>query len=320
MGRAMNIQYFEPLGRGFARMKAALFKPFDLKKWFVVGFTAFLAGLTDGGSGGGGGGAGDGNGGGVDTDFANVLDAPYSALQWLKDNPEYMIAVLMGVVFVIGLIVVLVWLSSRGKFMFLYNVVNDRAEVSTPWREYTHLGNSLFLWRIAFIFISLAIVIGFFVNVWQNTYNLYFDRAEQVPIGYLIQMGFLFLLIVLVIGYIDMLLSEFVVPVMYKHDLTAVKAWNKFLSVHWSNFWSFVLFGLFRLLLFILVGILYLFFGLFTCCLGFLFLFIPYINSVVTLPISYTFRSFSLEFLAQFGDDFVLFPSEMDSDYPSAVG
>ncbi|MEZ5082559.1 MAG: hypothetical protein R2750_03800 [Bacteroidales bacterium] len=50
----MNIDYIEPLSRGWARMKKALFQPFDLAKWFTVGFTAFLAALMDGGGGGGG--------------------------------------------------------------------------------------------------------------------------------------------------------------------------------------------------------------------------------------------------------------------------
>jgi hypothetical protein len=49
---------------------------------------------------------------------------------------------------------------------------------------------------------------------------------------------------------------------------------------------------------------------LLTCCIGFLFLIIPYINAVVLLPISYAFRAFSVEFLGQFGPGFVLFPEE----------
>ena len=49
-------------------------------------------------------------------------------------------------------------------------------------------------------------------------------------------------------------------------------------------------------------------FGLFTCLLGFVLLVIPYIGTVITLPIWYTFRVFSLEFLAQFGLDYDLFP------------
>jgi hypothetical protein len=37
---------------------------------------------------------------------------------------------------------------------------------------------------------------------------------------------------------------------------------------------------------------------------------IPYIGSVILLPVSYTFRAFSIEFLAQFGEKFDVFPKE----------
>jgi hypothetical protein len=43
-----------------------------------------------------------------------------------------------------------------------------------------------------------------------------------------------------------------------------------------------------------------------TCCIGLILLMIPFINAVVLLPISYTYRAFSIEFLAQFGRDFDL--------------
>ena len=36
-------------------MKKALFQPFDIAKWINIGFTAFLAGLTDCNGGGSGG-------------------------------------------------------------------------------------------------------------------------------------------------------------------------------------------------------------------------------------------------------------------------
>jgi len=43
-----------------------------------------------------------------------------------------------------------------------------------------------------------------------------------------------------------------------------------------------------------------------------LLLITPYIGSVVLLPVSYTFRAFSVEFLEQFGDDFTIFPKQKD--------
>lgn len=42
-------QYIAPTSRAFGRMTTILFRPFDLGKWFVLGFSAWLATLLDGG-------------------------------------------------------------------------------------------------------------------------------------------------------------------------------------------------------------------------------------------------------------------------------
>ena len=62
---------------------------------------------------------------------------------------------------------------------------------------------------------------------------------------------------------------------------------------------------LFLYIFFIIVVVLT---GVFTCCCGFLLVALPYIGSVVTLPIFYTFRAYSLEFFEQFGPDYKIFP------------
>src|SRR5438132_4465763 len=41
---AAKIEILKPLDEAFELMKKILFRPFDLKKWFVIGFAAFLAG------------------------------------------------------------------------------------------------------------------------------------------------------------------------------------------------------------------------------------------------------------------------------------
>jgi hypothetical protein len=61
----------EPISQAYERTVQMLFKPFDIKKWFVLGFAAFLSQLGEGGGGGGnniniptpGGGGGGGGGG-----------------------------------------------------------------------------------------------------------------------------------------------------------------------------------------------------------------------------------------------------------------
>jgi len=301
----MNIAFIDPLSRAWNRMTTALFRPFDIGKWFVVGFTAFLAGLTDGPNGGGSGG---GNGKGR-FNFDEVIDFPHTAWDWLMDNSLWFTLIILGVFFLIFLIVLFTWLSSRGKFMFLDNVVHNRAKVTQPWYEYKREGNSLFLWRLVFSLICIAVFILLAIQIFILVTDIYEQSySRHIPILSIVGMGLLTLLIILTIAYISLFLDAFVVPIMYKHNVTTTQAWGRFLPILSQHWFYFIGYGLLMLFLYILAFIVVIMAGFFTCCIGIILLIIPYINSVVTLPISYTFRAFGPEFLAQFGSEFDVFP------------
>lgn len=302
----MQIGYIEPFSRAWGRMKAALFSPFSLSKWFAVGFTAFLAGLMDGHGGGSGG--SDSKRGGVDS-FDEFLELPGRAWGWLMDNPEWLMLIVAGLLLIIGLLVVLTWLSSRGTFMFLDNVVHDRAEVVNPWKEYRVEGNSLFLWRLGFGVFCVMIVIAFVVIFFVTASQVYADSYDSgIPILLIIGMGLLFLLVVIIFAYISLFLKDFVAPLMYRYRETATQAWGRFLPVLKEYPFHFIFYGIFMFVMVILVVIGIIFAAVMTCCVGFVVLVIPYIGTVATLPAWYTFRAFSLEFLAQFGEGFNVFP------------
>jgi hypothetical protein len=212
-----------------------------------------------------------------------------------------------GVFVVILIGIVILWLSSRGKFMFLHNVVHDKAEVAKPWREYNKEGNSLFLWRLIFglicfvFFISLIAI--FFVGASQLYEDSFYDR---VPVPFIIMLGLIFLMMIFLIGFISTFLDGFVIPIMYKHRVKATKGWGRFMSLFGKYPFHFILFGLLMFVMIILFVIFVVVAGLLTCCIGFFILIIPYISTVVTLPIWYWFRAFSIEFLAQFGAEYDL--------------
>jgi hypothetical protein len=42
-GNGSKIEIFKPFGESFEVMKKILFQPFDLKKWLIIGFAAWLA-------------------------------------------------------------------------------------------------------------------------------------------------------------------------------------------------------------------------------------------------------------------------------------
>lgn len=305
----MTIHFIQPLSNGWERMKRNLFQPFKLNTWLAVGFTAFLAGLLDGGNGNGGSG---GNKGG-DFNFEKFLDFPYDAWEWLLNNPGWSMLILFGLFMLVVIYVVLTWVSSRGKFMFLDNVLHERALIAQPWRQYKDLANSLFLWRVVFSFICFVLVIGFLYNVWKTLNYMYFEHSPyHIPVLFIMQMAAVFIAMVAVLSYISLLLNDFVIPIMYKNNYSAMKAWRFFLNIHWKHFLHFILYAIFILILFIGIVLAVIMFGCLTCCVGFLLLALPYIGSVVTLPISYTLRAFSFEFLAQFGDEYNLHPLKVE--------
>ena len=305
----MNIAFLAPLRRAWNRMVIALFKPFDLHKWFVVGFTAFLAGLLDGNHGGGGSSSSRGRHG--DFDFRDFLNIPATVWNWLTDHPGWFIAIIFIAFFITVLVIVLTWLSSRGRFMFLDNVVHDKAEIANPWKNYSKEGNSLFLWRVVFGLICFILIVLFFIFFFVTAGHLYGSSfPRRIPVLFIIQMVFVFLFMVVILGYISMFLKNFVVPIMYKQRISATRAWGHFLTIFKGHPFHFLGFGLLAFVLTIAFVIAVVLAGLLTCCIGFLLLIIPYIGTVVTLPIWYTYRAFSVEFLAQFGPNYELFPPE----------
>ncbi len=305
----MDIAFLAPFSKGWNRMTKALFKPFNLGKWFIVGFTAFLAGLLDGHNGSGGLKISDSN----KIDWGDVFATPLYFWEWLMDHPGWLTFIMFIIPVIIAIVVVLTWISSRGKFMFLDNVVHDRAKVTQPWNDYRMHGNSLFVWRLVFGIICLSII-GLFIFLFFNlAYDIHvhdFEVAAHVPS--LVGIIFLALITVIVIAYVSLFLSDFIVPIMYRDNLTATQAWHKFLSIFSRHWISFILYGILILFLNIIVVIFVILAIIFTCCVGLLLLIIPYINAVVTLPISYTFRAFSVEFLEQFGPDFKIFPEQAE--------
>ena len=134
--------------------------------------------------------------------------------------------------------------------------------------------------------------------------------GQGLPALLLVGLGLTFLLLLIVIGYISLFLNDFVVPIMAKERIPAVAAWRRFLPLLGRHPFQFILYGIIIFVLYILFVIAVLVAGVVTCCIGWLLLVIPYIGTVVTLPVWYTFRGFSLEFLAQFGPEYRLFPEK----------
>ncbi len=95
---------------------------------------------------------------------------------------------------------------------------------------------------------------------------------------------------------------------MYREGRRTNDGWRRFMPLLRAHLGSFILYGLFLLLLLIGTAIALGLFSCATCCVGFCLLAIPYLGTVIALPIPYTFRGFGPEFLSQFGPEWWTWP------------
>jgi hypothetical protein len=298
-----GISVTAPLGPAFERMKQILFQPFDLKRWLAIGFCAWLATLGERG------GAGGVNYAGSGPISEEERQALRRGVEQVQENLTWIIPlVLVGVAVVILLALLAIWLSSRGRFMFLDNVATGRAEVAAPWRRYARHGNALALFRLGvalagllvFAPLALGVIAVILPMVRQERASFWGVALVVLLIGAAILAGIVFALI-------GKFTKDFVVPIMRLHTPSVLGAWGEFFRLFASHIGAFTLYILFHILLSVAIGMATLALVIATCCVAGCLMAIPYIGVVLILPVPVFLRAYSAGFLAQFGPRYDVF-------------
>jgi hypothetical protein len=296
-----SLSVIEPIAVAIQHTRRLLFAPFDLRKWLRLGFCAFLMGAGPGGVFGGG---GPGTSSGPGSDF-NLEEA----MSWFQEHGAIILTVTLSVLVLLALLVVLfTWLSSRGRFMLLDGVIRNRGSIVEPWHAFRREGNSLFRFRVALGLISLVVVgliLGLAVLIslpdWRS--GVFATHAIAAALS----AALLLLIWILVMEVIRVLLLDVVAPVMWLHRLPVLKAWKQVLRPLWQeHLGSLALYLLMRAVLGMAVGLLTLLTIVFSCCLAL----IPYVGSVLLLPLIVFELTYPLAFLEQLGPDWQFFPSD----------
>ena len=289
-GTGPNIEIFAPFGKAFELMKKILFQPFDLKKWFIIGLAAWLANL--------GRGAGSFN---YQLDRREQVQKLNEAISQIP-HPILVFGVSLLIVFVLALIVLFAWLRARGGFMFIDCIVKNRAAIAEPWSEFRKEGNSYFLFSLgvtfAFIIFAALLALPLIILAIKGHYflNLYRDRLDVYAI--LAIAAWVFVVLLMIIAWA--LLASFMVPIMYRRRCSAYEAFRAALSLIATHPGEILLYCLFLIVLAIATGLVSCLAICATCCIAAL----PYIGTVILLPVFVLFRSFSLVFLRQFSADY----------------
>jgi hypothetical protein len=304
-GTEPNIEIFKPFGKAFELMKKILFQPFDLKKWFIIGFAAWLANL--------------GRGGGTFNYQFNRHEEIQKVNEAISQipHPVLVLGVWLLIIFVLVLIVLFAWLRARGGFMFIDCIVKNRAAIAEPWHEFRKEGNSYFLFSlvITFVFIIFAALLALplIVMAINGRYYLHLHRDRLDVYVILAIAAWVFVILLVIIAWA--LIATFMVPVMYRRRCRAYEGFRAVLALIASHPGEILLYCLFLIILAIATGLISCLVICATCCIAAL----PYIGTVILLPVFILFRSFSLVFLRQFGADYDVWMSFVPPEFLSIL-
>ena len=302
--RPADVSVTLPVSQALDSVQRVLFRPFDLGKWFVIGFSAWLAHLGEQGFGGNFNfGSGRGHGGSARREIERAWEFVVQNLHWIVPLAISLFA--LGVV----LWLVFTWLNSRGKFMFLHCVALNKADVKEPWNKFACEGNSLFLFRIVLGLIETVVTLPFVAAIAVLVIRM-IQHGEPNVGGIIAAVGIFFVLIGvwIVFALIRKLTTDFVVPMMSLRGGSCLKSWREFWDLLTANAGRFVVYVLFQIVLSIVIAALTLIVILATCCVAGCLLAIPYLGTVLLLPVLIFSRSYSLHYLAQYGRDYDGFP------------
>lgn len=291
------IEIGKPLSEGWERMLRFCFQPFDIAKWFAVGFCVFLADLGDGG---------------ITPNFnlpgtARGGPNPFKgAVDWITNN--YALAGLALVAVLAVLLVVFVLLEivgARGRFMLLHNLVQNKGEVSKPWNEYATLAGGYWVFRVKVLGMMILLGLGISLictalawadlNAWRwgvgSISAILTATVTLIPLG-------------LVAAIFKVVTADLVLTHMFRNGSSAGEAWRAARQeIIAGNVGNLFLFYLVRIALSIPAGLVIMIGTLCTCCIAGL----PYISSVVFLPVAVFFRCFTLCYVRQFGPQWDVF-------------
>jgi len=297
----MPLSVTRPVGLALDRTKRVCFQPFEAGKWFTLGFCAFLAMLGEGGAGSG-------------FQYRKGGRPPWggnltSARHWFHANLDWLIPVGALVLIIgIGLTLLFTWLHCRGKFMFIDGVVRNRGAVVVPWHALRRPANRLFRVYIVLTLIGLgfsALVGGICLAVaWPDMAAGRFSDQAGIALG----LGLvLFIPFAIAMAVVQFVIRDFVVPTMYLHGEGFRTAWatvrREVLAGHG---WTIFLYMLMKFVLGMAIAIVAIVVMLLTCCIAML----PYIGTVILLPLWVFAQAYPLYFLEQIGPGWRFFPDD----------
>jgi hypothetical protein len=312
------IDFSRSLDTAWERTKVILFQG-DGAKWALIGCNAFLMMMGRGGVSLNNSIPFPGQQGTFHQEFQTPEAAKEAArqallqMQNMLESPWTILAVGLTLALLAAWVVML-WVGSRGEFMFLDNVVRNRAAVAEPWKRYARQGNIWFLVSFGLMILSLVLTFGgigvLLAEAWTWIFN---NKTPQGPEVALLVVTFLgFLAVIFVYAILAFLVRGLVLPLYFKQTMSLGECFGAVFGLMGSQPLSLFMFVLVSIGLGFLQAIITVLVIIPLCCVLCWASCVPFFGSVVVafvicqaiLPVSVFVRCFQLECLAQFGPQF----------------
>ena len=273
--------------------------PVKLEVWFALGFLTFLD--QCGRSGGGGnfnpGSGGSGSGSGSSHDGAEALER---GLAWLGEHALLAAGIAAAAIaFVIALTALVLWINSRGTFMYLDAVATRRSDIVRPWREHAARAGSYFAWQLGLTLVSLVVILTLLVPIGWSVFTLMRHGTARgvLAVVVLVVAGLVALAFVLAMSLLSVALRDFAAPIQWYEDVSCTDALRQVRRLVTGQPMLFVVYVLLKMALHVGVAIVAFALCCMTCCCGVL----PVIFQTVLQPVFYFERRWSLELLHALG-------------------
>jgi hypothetical protein len=294
-GAEPKIEIIKPFGEAFEMTKKILFQPFNFERWLIIGFAAFLAGHFAGG--------------GFNFPLRNFpprhANQNFSMPDLEQWKPMLPVIIAAFALIVLAFVIVITWLRARGNFIFTDCIARNRAAIVEPWREYRLEGNSYFLFLLLVMF-GAMVIFGLVAALFMVCLPVFSHGSmDHVTVAVLAVFGVLLIFAWICLIFFVGVTSYFMIPLMYVRRCHAPEAFRKVLALILENPGPFILFCLFGFCLLLGVGMISGLATCLTCCLAAL----PYIGTVILLPVFVCLRAFGLCFIRQFGSDYDVWAS-----------
>ncbi|MCL7412828.1 MAG: hypothetical protein M8353_04320 [ANME-2 cluster archaeon] len=234
------------------RTKSTLFEPFSFWKWIKLGIIILLLG-------GGGGGPNFGNigqqyggeGPGWMQDFQGFGEMASQFMQ------QYLLIIVLGVFFFIGLILLFSYISNVMEFVFVNSLVTDTVAFWEYSGKYLRKGFHLFIIRFVLGLIFLVLIVAAMLPVILPVLNS-LDAIENLNIGMFLGSIVMFLSVLFILAIISGIIQSFInlsIPLAMYKDMGIIAAFRVVFGKFRADWRQIIVYWLIRFVIRLVAGI-----------------------------------------------------------------